>query len=214
VKSDLGSDHEIITAFEADPAGTAYPWVNAYSVLVPALSNPTNAIFMNKLALDAKLPIDYGREVYGYDKHTAKIGFSTDQSDGSLDFGILDDSGAPRGIHGLLTFDKSPATQLESATKLAAAFGLDDPTKLPPAPEVGVFSVMTHDVMSSDRSAFRFQTSYFKWTPCMNEFGGKDSLSFDKGDEVGQFLESVNFEPMLVMHDALAKGVFEETSRK
>jgi hypothetical protein len=201
--ADVGPYSSAIVSFEASQgAEKAFPWVNAYSALVPSV-DPDDAVFVYRIHLNSVIARDYGIKLLGLDKRSAidEYQFATLGTTEVAAFYVSDELPTSQPlIRSLIEFDESPAAQGAAAGGLASALGL---ATLPPGPPETVSAYASID--PSQPNTLAKSTAYVNWSspyhaPLFNAFDpAVDRFELNPDTEVGGVLSS--FQPKAIAHD-------------
>lgn len=200
--TDSGPYREVIFGFDAyetnDKEPRVFPWVNSVSTLVPAY-HPENVLFTGELILTKQPPITLGRELLGYNKHIGKISRRNETSIEKFTQTLKFDD-----VVAHLWIDTSQSGQRQVLMDVASAFGLSDPSQLPP-PHAEVKQLgVTWDAMNPTQ--LKRIIGYVVWTPEFSAWNAeKETLDIGAKSEMGKLLNNIQFTPSLVGHSSRFK---------
>ncbi len=200
--TDVGPYQEFILSFDSNDSVIPIPYVNPYSILVPA-SLPGNRLFLSHLILNKQSPIDLGIQAWGLNK---KRGYLKNQSrtraESTTKSVEVKDGSAQVIVRGSFLVDKSQKAGVDFVTGLLAATGL---TQLPLPPEVNFISQVNSHIKTGQDS---LTDSFYTWKPSFNLYQGR--LKFGSRSGLATLLTKLDFVPLLTVHTDEMQFTFDD----
>lgn len=191
----VGPYHEILLGFAVNEEQVTVAADNPY-VYLSELLNPANKFWAHKLLLSELMPIDWGRELIGWDKNPAPQDISMRMATDYVKVAAADPSGN-RILSGHFAVDPGPAAQAQEVSQMVAAGGewlepfLTGGTLLP-------VNMVSPDVL---RRSVNLMKSHIiiriKSVPTLGRFGADSTLAADPNSEFGAALDRFEVRPLV-----------------
>jgi hypothetical protein len=197
--TNVGPYQEIVISFSAsrERDSLVFTYRNATSLLLPSLDSRC-FVFTRWLYLDSELAIDVGREVWGFPKYWAELGFERSESRGrgrSRRTVLVHQTLAADGkevLRARLELERTPWARLQLAWRLARALGVRRLLALSRERETAsalLTPVSIKQLATPIRAVGR--SSLHRWSR-------RNALSFGPETPAGRALAELRFEPALI----------------
>jgi hypothetical protein len=167
---------------------------NPYA-FVSELLNPRHHQWVHKVIIDQTIPIDYGREIQGWDVNPTPQRIAVRRTADDTTFTATDPSGATI-LAGHLAFDLSPAAQASATSQFAAA-GRDWLTPFVTGGGLIQINFVNPDVRKDSPSLLASHMLLrLKSAPVLGIFGAGSELDVNPASDFGAAIARVGFRPV------------------
>ena len=191
----VGPYHEILMGFAVNEEKVTVVADNPY-VYLSELFNPANKFWAGKLLLSQLMPIDWGRELIGWDKNSVPQDITMRMALDHVKVAAANPSGK-RILSGHFAVDPGPAAQAQEVSQMVTAGGewlesfLTGGTLLP-------VNMVSPDVLRrSDDLVKSHIIIRIKSVPTLGRFGADSALGADPNSQFGAALDRFEFRPLV-----------------
>jgi hypothetical protein len=206
--TNLGSYFEIGLLFLVNEHALTVSTQDPYAYLSESFS-PKNKLYWVKLLLSQQIPIDYGRELLGYDKNPVPQNIQVNVTPEDAAFNASDPRGHPL-VSGHSRINTDPVVQAHALSGLVAAPDAGD--VLEDAMVHGAplsANLVNRDVLNpSDALRRSYIVVRPKSAPAIGLFDSASTLTVNPHSDFGATVNLTSFHPVISMH-ASFRGVLD-----
>ena len=193
--TNAGPYREVLAAFAVNQDRVTVSTRNPYAHLAEML-NPAHHVWMHKLILTEQMPIDWGREVVGYDKDPDPQHIAIGNTSEATTFAATDPRGVPI-LSGRAVVDNDPQAQTQALGQAAAAGG----DWLQPVLRQGGLiqaNIVNPDILGrSDALVRSYAVARPTSIPSLGLFDHRSTLTADPRSPFGAALTRMAFRPVV-----------------
>ena len=193
----VGPYREIAIDFPVNEESVTVSTQNPYAFLSETF-NPQNKLWAHKLILSELMPIDWGREILGYDKNPAPQRITVHTTADETTFAAADPLGNPI-LSGHLAVDADPRAQAQAVSQLLRApHGGKLWERFLTGGGLARVNVVNPDVL---HRSMKLMESYallrLKSPPVVGLVGSESALTVEPSSDFGGALSRIDFRPVV-----------------
>jgi hypothetical protein len=195
--TNTGPYREMEIAFPVNEESVTVSTQNPYAFLSETF-NPQNKLWVHKLILSELMPIDYGREILGYDKNPAPQRITVHTTADDTTFAAADPLDNPI-LSGHLAVDADPRAQAQAVSQLLTApHGGKLWERFLTGGGLARVNLVNPDVL---HRSMKLMESYallrLKSPPVLGLVGSESALTVEPSSDFGGALSRIDFRPVV-----------------
>jgi hypothetical protein len=193
----VGPYREVTIAFPVNERKATVSTQNPYAFLSETL-NPKNKVWMHKLILNELMPIDWGREILGFDKNPVPQDIDVRTTADDTTFAAADPNGNPI-LSGHLSVDTDPKAQAQAVSQaVTAPHGGEWLQRFLTGGALAQVNFVNHDVLHRTGGLMQSHVLVrIKSRPALGLFGPDSALAVDPTSDFGAAVTRIDFRPVI-----------------